>query len=309
MDKELKYLIDILKEAKLDREADELMHLLVKSATVVQEDLEAWQNVLGEIDRPNEIQVQTKAILYLIEAARGLGEAEELKEVGPEDIKDSAKNLKLVMSNLKMTPDEFFVKQAGPMAMLGKAAPLFSFIIALKNIYYGFQEFKKIQSKAGDVGMNWMDTLQPSKLMTKAKEYSQSPIELKIVVELTKSARLLWDEGISLVVNLLDGFKDILFLMPTLVGYFAGMGIGGITVSVIDFSISMLLWLLVEAPAERLMKSLYRPNLEFIKGTAQMAIASLVEQQAPAPDDSEELPLEGGDDEDFDANGWWASVA
>jgi hypothetical protein len=308
VDKELKYLIDILKEANLNREADELTHLLIKSANIVGGDLEAWKAVLNEIERPHETQVQTKAIVYLVEAAKNLKDAAALKEADPEDIKDSAEKLRVVMSNMNMTSEDFFVKEAGAMALLGKAAPLFSFLIAIKNVYYGFQEFKKVQGKSGDVGLNWMDTLQPAKMMSKAKEYSESPVELKTVVELTKSGSLLWDEGISFVVNLLDGFKDILLLMPTVLGYFAGLGIGGLTVSAIDFGISMLLWLAVEAPAEKFMKTLYLPNLEFITGTAQMAIASLIEQQAPTPDDSEELPL-ADEDENFDAEAWWASIA
>lgn len=304
MNKELKYLIDTLKEAGLDREAEELNHLLVKSATVVDEEIEAWQGVIEEIEKPPATQIQGRLIKWFVQAATSFREAEELKTLKPEEIKESASTLKKVMSHSNLSPDEFFVKRAGVMGMLGKAAPLFSFIIAAKNMYYGFQEFKKIQSKAGDIGLNWMDTMQPSKMMAKAKELRESPEELTLLVELTKSAMLLWDEGISLVINLIDGFKDLAFLLADI--------LSGGWAAVIDFSISMMLWLLVEAPAEAFMKKQYAPGIDYIKSTAEITIKSLINQKAPPIDDSEELDIgedEYEEDPDFDAEAWLRTIS
>jgi len=70
----------------------------------------------------------------------------------------------------------------------------------------------------------------------------------------------------------------------------------------------MLLWLAVEAPAEKYMKGLYQPELDFIRTTAQAAVVSLIEQKAPAPDDSQELDIEDAEEE-FDPDIWWASIS
>lgn len=282
MDKKLKYLIDILKEAELYKEANELTSLLVKSANVIENEIVKWQSVIEELEKRPNVQIQTKALLYLIEGAKNLAAAEPLKSATPEEIANASKIFKSSMKRNE-SPEDFLKKNAGVMSMMGKVTPFFSFVIALKNIYYGFQEFKKIQSESEKIGMSWMDTLLPSKTMKKAKELQEDPESLKLVTKITKSAMLLWDEGISLIVNLIDGFKDMFFL-------FADLGTLGWSAP-LDFSLSMLLWLAVEVPAEAAMKSFYEPQLRFTKTKAQMMIASLIEQNIPSIDDSESIEI------------------
>ena len=72
MNKELKYLIDILREAQLKAEAAELMHLLIKSAEIYDVNLQSWQAVITELDKPYDTQIQGKAILYIAEAIKNL---------------------------------------------------------------------------------------------------------------------------------------------------------------------------------------------------------------------------------------------
>lgn len=308
MDKQLKHLIDILREAELVREADELNYLLIKAASTVENNLFAWQAVIDELDRPADLQLPDRAVQYLVEAARNLVAAEPLQKLSPEEINESAERIGTIMSRSKMNPDQFFVKNAGIMSMLDKAAPLFSFIVALKNIYYGFQEFKKVQASAGYVELNWMDTLQPSKLTIKAREFQNAPDDLVEIVKLSKSGMIMWDEGISLIVNLIDGFKDVMLTIPTVISYIGTMGVAGLALTAIDFSISMLLWLAVESPAENLMREQYEPVFNLIRYTAQITIAALIEQQAPKPDDSTNLEVDTeSEDYDFSAEKWWAA--
>ena len=123
MNKELKYLIDILREAQLKAEAAELMHLLIKSAEIYDVNLQSWQAVITELDKPYDTQIQGKAILYIAEAIKNLADAEPLKQFNKLQIEESAATIKRVMANSSVSPDDFFVKRAGVMSLLGKAAP------------------------------------------------------------------------------------------------------------------------------------------------------------------------------------------
>lgn len=124
----------------------------------------------------------------------------------------------------------------------GKMIPvigfIFSGILAIKNIYYGFYEYQKLVSEASELGISWFDTLYPNKLSHLVKQNSNEPDKLILLARITKTAKAFWDEAISAAANTLDAVKDFIFLFLEIGSM--GLAIAG------DIGISLVLWMIEE---------------------------------------------------------------
>jgi len=257
MGRKLKNLIAVLIEAELHEEADEIAQLIKKKAQL---NPTGWQDVIDLIDSPYPTQIQERAFKHLSKAASSLGKAAEgLKGLSSEEIFALAQKHQDLASKADFS-ESALNKYAGNISLTEKAFHFLTLLAVFKNIYYGFQEFKKIQKNASALNINWMDTLQPVKMGHYSHKYANDPNRMLILVELLRNARTFLVETLSALINVIDGVKDIIML-------FAAIPSMGLSL-IVDFGISILLWLAVEEPLEAAMERHYDSLLSEARSTA-----------------------------------------
>lgn len=289
MNKRLRHLIGLLKEAGLNNEANELKSLLIKYSFQDNKNLQLWQGVLYELEAPRPLQIQGKALQWLFSANEELKDvSKELQGADEKEIKDALKIVEQVSKNTNLSVEELeklssmkwdkeLVKTAqwgwlkgigsGVLKSLPLVGVIFSFLLVCKNVYYSFVEYNKLVSEASQIGLSWADTLQPSKMNSKIKEYYNNPEKMRLAVRTTRTARTFVDEGVSLIANTVDFIKDIIML-------FAAIPSLGLSIA-IDVGISILIFI-VELAVEEGYKSLYNPALQNARERAESMISVLV---------------------------------
>ncbi len=221
---------------------------------------EQWQQVIAEIEKPPEAQIQDKAIqgaseMFKTGIKQFLGFAEQVKQAKKQESEDL---------NKQGGVGDF---------LLGKGGFKLGIYMAIKNIYYGVKEYQTLTAESAKLGISWLDTLRPSILSSKVMLYQNDPASMLLLAKTTRSAKLFWDEGISLVANLISSYKDFLTIIES------GVGWAGIILGIIqNFALEHVIRS-IETAAEHYELNQYDAVLTSIK---QIAIGRIqVLEQAP----------------------------
>jgi hypothetical protein len=303
MKNKINALSNMLNKLGLKKEAGKVGQILKTSQQFSVED---WKAVIVEIDTPPDPQIMGRAINYVIDGgsnfASAVGKMKDDKAMIEEASQLAAKigskymnedTIKKLSSTKPKTAQLQWLKDlvSGPRGFglteesltgKGKLIPYIGFIfsaaMALNNLYYGFIEYKKLVSKASELGISWRDSLNFMKLKELIPKFKEDPHKLKVLASTANSAKVFWDEAISIAANSLDAVKDFL-LAPFNVAFFS-------LLVAADMSTSLLIGI-AESSIEDSAKANYDPVLEEIRGIAEEKIKSLSYGEDLSPQEEE----------------------
>ena len=156
---------------------------------------------------------------------------------------------------------------------------LFSGIMAIKNLAYGFREYGRLVEVSSKIGLTWSETLYTENLNMKLSENIDSPDKLIILTKVCKHAKVFVSEVISFAANYIDFCKDFLFLiMEVLVAagtfFFPPSILASLGIASVDIFISILISIAEYFVESAVMKK-YDIVIGKIRGVAQNNIIQL----------------------------------
>jgi hypothetical protein len=314
--KESKNVLNIIKKSIDLEAADEDDSPLQGTTPQDLNEVERWAAVLAEAQTPIPPQIFEKGLSLILQGAAGIYEnGLQLQKLNPEEMGtliEMAKKVPGISTKsgydfvemkkvaelfpkfqdgiIKNSQDADLVQSLVGPAMKSstfamKVVPFigvfFSFSLAVKNLIYGIWELTILREQASKVGMSITDTMYPAKLAEKINEFSNNPESLIELIRTTKSGLIFVDEGISLIANTIDAFKDLIFLAIELWGIFTPWGAGAIAAGTVDFGLSVII-ALIEWEAEEASAGHYNRVIEMITELAENKIQSIT----PVADES-----------------------
>lgn len=270
-DKQIKQLQNFLKENSFIGENNNLIKILKLAEN---QDLMKWQQLLEKINAPIPQQIFGQLLSGIVDSSRTmLDSAQQLVDLGDQEIQNllqSAKQhpeLKAALSGDKFIKNAQvlnFLKNLGGKAL--KLIPLMSFVIALKNFLYGVREFAYLLIGDKNLGLEWYDIFIPQKISSFIDQNENNCEKLSEIVDVIKSMKIFIDETVSLIVNSIDGVKDLIFLV-------INFGTGFITFG-IDIGISIVL-AIIDFFVDKTAKENYNLLLSKIEKITKHQIAAL----------------------------------
>lgn len=240
-------LADFLREIGLSKEASDLLSLIKKKASL--EPLDLWFSVLEEVDAPYSDPLFQSVKAKMKTAAGYMQEASEgLQGATPKDIEFLSKNVPVdelmksaSFSGRKIEKTAEFCKRSNWWKAIknvgGTTAkyviPFASLVFALIHFYYCVIELSKLFSEVPAAGLKWYDPLLPGKLQGAIDANIEDPEMLKNLVKAIKTAKHFVINFQSMLLNTVDGIKDLIFA-------FGNIASGGLAIT-IDISISVLI--------------------------------------------------------------------
>jgi len=268
-------------------------------------EMQQWQAVVEEAEKPVPKQIFDVAIESVINGVIGLVKSSEnLKGVSEDDIKTALElgskipgaikganvNIDVIekfasnFNKMNKTAQSSVLKGLGNLGSRAlKVIPIIGFVfsaaMAIKNLIYGFIEFRKLMSISDEINMPWYETLFADKMMGRIEQNKGAPEKLIAMIKVSKSAKAFVDEAISFAANYIDFFKDIIFLIVEAIvaagsaiippGWIATLGIGAV-----DITLSFII-MVVEYYAEKNAFEKYDIAINKIKDVAQLEIRTI----------------------------------
>lgn len=229
----------------------QLVSNVVEKTTALKE----WQNVLNATREPLPDQIMT-AIQYLKNGATEMYKnMEPIKNLSEDDLKNLvilASKAQTLQSQGQINLETLTKQGQAQLAkslwsgtkLLGKQTLhlmpyvgfIFSFLFGLKNFVYGLTTFAKLAKDSEQIGLTWLEILFPGKLNEKVTIYKNDPKQMQILTRLTRYSQEFSTEGISLIANIIDFIKDVIFLFID-IGSFGWLIVGDISLSIILMAI------------------------------------------------------------------------